>query len=84
MKKIILGVAVLAAFSLASCKKANRVCECTSSGTTTDITLEDKTTKKNALFYCQSQGQGINAVVTNSDGSTTTVSKGGTVSCKLK
>ena len=87
MKKIILGVAVLAAFSLASCKKANRVCECTHTDgkPSSQYTIEDKTTKKNAKYYCETQhGQSLNIVVTSPDGITYTETPNTTTSCKLK
>ena len=81
-----LGLAALAVISLVSCKKANRTCECTySDGSPSDkFTIEDKTTKKNAKFYCETYGAGINAVETDPDGSTTTLTKQSGASCSIK
>lgn len=55
MKKIMFGAAVLAAFSLASCKKADRVCECTypNGGGSDKVTYVDKMSKKTAKFLCE-------------------------------
>lgn len=48
MKKIIFSVAILAAFTIVSCKKANREFECTTSTGTYSIKFTDKTTKGQA------------------------------------
>ena len=84
MKKVILGAAALAVISLASCKKDNRSCVCTDTdGTQYNFTIEDKLSKKNAKFACESIA-GMNSVETDSDGSTYTDKKNEEGSCKLK
>ncbi|MES2593019.1 MAG: hypothetical protein V4608_14145 [Bacteroidota bacterium] len=75
MKKGILFVAVIAAFSFASCKK-DRICSCTSTyngvaGTTADVTTYTKSTKGAAKANCLSS--------TETNGSVTTVT-----TCDLK
>lgn len=54
MKNLILAAAILAAFTVVSCKKADRVCECTSSvdGTIT-YTFTDKTPKGGVKALCE-------------------------------
>ena len=57
MKKVLLFVAVVAAFSFASCKK-DHVCTCTSTATgytgTPQVTTYPKSTKKAARANCLS------------------------------
>ena len=54
MKNLILAAAILAAFTVVSCKKADRVCECTSlaDGKTT-YTFTDKTPKGGVKALCE-------------------------------
>ncbi len=58
MKKSIFIVAVLAAFTFASCKK-DHVCECTVAGVSTKSTIKD--TRKKAKEACE---KGTNSFVT--------------------
>jgi hypothetical protein len=79
MKKITLFVAVLAAFTFASCKK-DRVCTCTTaatSGNSTDKTTYYKVKKKDARLYCV----GSQTEYTDSSGN---VSTGNKTTCELK
>ena len=77
MKKLIFSVATLAAFTIVSCKKANRVCECTISGQTISYKFTDKTTKGQAKIDCE----GVTTKA--SDGTVTPAQESGTT-CKLK
>jgi hypothetical protein len=75
MKKIILFIAVISAFSFASCKK-DRTCTCVSSnGTTTNperVFTLTKVTKSQGRANC------LSSTETNNNGSTTTTT------CTLK
>ncbi len=64
MKKVVLFVAVISAFSFASCKK-DRVCTCTGTwpGATANVTTYTKSTKAGARANCLSSTQ-TNAGVT--------------------
>lgn len=53
MKKVILFVAVISAFSFASCKK-DRTCTCVETGGATTVTTITKATKANASAACLS------------------------------
>jgi outer membrane protein assembly factor BamE (lipoprotein component of BamABCDE complex) len=79
MKKITLCVAVLTAFTFASCKK-DRVCTCTtasSSGNSIDKTTYYKVKKKDAQLYCI----GSQSEYTDSSGNVFTDDK---TTCELK
>ncbi len=63
MKKVILFVAVVSAFSFASCKK-DRVCTCTvtstyggMTSTSTDITTYTQSKKSAAMSHCLSRSE---------------------------
>ncbi len=65
MKKVLLFVAVVSAFSFASCKK-DHTCTCTSvtgSSTSTDVTIYPKSTKAAARAACLSSTE-VNGGVT--------------------
>jgi hypothetical protein len=80
MKKIFLFLAVVSAFSFASCKK-DRVCTCTTNQTSngitttsTDVTTYNDSRQSDARELCQGQA----TTTTNGNGSTTATT------CKLK
>ena len=77
MKNLIIVAAILAVFAVVSCKKANRVCECTDFTGTTSIKFTDKTTKGQAKIDCE----GVTTKA--SDGTVTPAQESGTT-CKLK
>jgi hypothetical protein len=87
MKKNMFGVAIIATVILLSCKKADRVCECTlSDGTKSQFTIVDKTTKKSAEYFCKTQGgDNMNDQITSSAGTETDSEDDATNgTCKLK
>ena len=77
MKKLILSATVLVALTIVSCKKANRVCECTTSDGTISYKLTDKTTKGEAKAVC------VGYKTKDSDGTEEPAQEPGTT-CKLK
>ena len=78
MKNTLLAITIIIAFTVVSCKKADRVCECTGSDGSYSIKYTDKTSKGEAKTVCEG------FKVKSSDGSNdfSTVEDG--ESCKLK
>jgi hypothetical protein len=82
MKKVLL-VAAVAGLAMASCRK-DRTCECTdtsSSGFTVVTTTKAKSTKKDAVEWCENAYKSASTTV---NGAAVTGSSNSGYSCKVK